>query len=139
MAIITKSFTITGNVSGLYELPELHLSGSVVSKSPDYKVTEVPPNKSSKTGRSYLMVKPSLEKGKTIEVEYNIGEVEPETHDSSVLNFILKTLEEVVETQDNLIKLLDGKINHDDMVKTISPIKQELKTLKSKVNLLSKK
>ena len=138
MAIITKSFTITGNTSGLYELPEVHLTGSAVSKSLDHKVIEVPPNKSSKTGRSYLMVKPSLEKGKTIEVEYNIGEVAPEAHDSTTLEFILKTLEEVVETQENLIKLIDGKINHDDMVKTIAPIKQELKTLKSKVNLLSK-
>ena len=138
MAIITKSFTITGNTSGLYELPEVHLTGSAVSKSLDHKVVEVPPNKSSKTGRSYLMVKPSLEKGKTIEVEYNIGEVAPEAHDSTTLECILKTLEEVVETQENLIKLIDGKINHDDMVKTIAPIKQELKTLKSKVNLLSK-
>ena len=40
MAIITKSFTITGNTSGLYELPEVHLTGSAVSKSLDHKVVE---------------------------------------------------------------------------------------------------
>lgn len=135
---IQKNYTIDGNGSNLYEMPEVYIYGSVSTTTGGYSITEVPPKTVGSKG--YLMIKPKLNVGESLNINYQIvdesnplREIEKNAFKETISNHALKEiigiLVEIIETQDNLKKELSERVTYSELDSAVTPVREEVKLI----------
>nr|DAO89379.1 MAG TPA: hypothetical protein [Caudoviricetes sp.] len=148
--MIQKNFSIEGNGHNLFEMPEPYIYGTVSTGTSGYVVTEIAPRPNESGGAGYILVKPSLPIGETLNLTYKVKEQDTslrrleknafkETVSNRALIEIIAILKDIIETQDNLLKEMKQRVTYSQLDTAVYPIKEKIDLIEKTLELKAKK